>query len=135
VEKQLTVLGDELEPYGAALIGITFDDVNQVAIIVLQSDFADYDPLRSRLLERTAGLSVALRPGCFSREELSAGRQRLEARDFHPNAKDVAIAWGLDPAFSGYSVTVADSAPEIAQALRDQLGPIVRVKLNKPQRL
>ncbi|WP_441290957.1 hypothetical protein ACSRUE_10960 [Sorangium sp. KYC3313] len=140
LQQRLELLNQEVEKVASSLIGITFDDEGKIAIVVFHTDFDGFDKLKSQLEGRVDPLHVALRPGCFPRERLAKGSSIVEARDWHPKAKSIGLTWGLDASFSGLSVTVDQSAPEVSAALERRLqeqglGDVVRVKRGQVQRL
>jgi hypothetical protein len=47
----------------------------------------------------------------------------------------VTLSYNLDPAFAGFDVIVEKSAPEVATALEQRLGSVVRVTLGEPDLL
>jgi hypothetical protein len=90
--------------------------------------------LQANLAQSVRPLAVALRPSCRTSEELSQARAVLQARAWHPKANNTPVGWHLDAAYSSYVVVVDDSAPEVAEALREKLGNRVLVSLGKPRR-
>jgi hypothetical protein len=135
VQKKLRVLEQQLKPVAASLVGITFEDESKTAIAVLYPSFDGYEGLQRQLAARIGPLNVALRPSCHSERELATAHAVLQARDWHPKAGATPVGWHLEAAYSAYVVTVDDSAPEVAQALRERLGDLAVVSLGKPRRL
>jgi hypothetical protein len=99
--------------------------------VVFHTDFRAYQELRGKLERTIAPLPVVLRPACYPRERIEAARQLLERADWHPRARAFRLASHLDPSISGFVVTIDSSAPDVAQALEQRLGPLVRVRLGK----
>jgi len=121
-----------LSAYAAWKLGFYPDDDRKAVVVVFHTDFSAYEELRGKLERTLAPLPVVLRPACYPRERIDAARQTLERADWHPRAKAFRMAAHLDPASSGFVVTIDSSAPDVAQALEQRLGPLVRVRLGKP---
>jgi sirohydrochlorin ferrochelatase len=134
VQEKLRVLDEELKPHAASLIGITFEDEPRTAVVVLYPGFTAYADLQAKLAPRVKPLPVVLRPGCHTAEALAEALEVLRARDWHPKAGTTPVGWHLDAASSAYAVVVDDSAPEVAEALRNRLDDRVLVTLGKPRR-
>jgi aromatic ring-cleaving dioxygenase len=134
MQSSVQVLDQELRPHESELIGVHFDDARKTAVVVFHMDVQGLDSLEAQIAERVAPLRVELRHGCYARDHIQAALAVLEARAWHPKAKATPIGWHLEPSFSGYTVIVDEAAPEVAEALRTQLGAIVRVTLGKPRR-
>ena len=119
----------ELQDWKAFIAGTDRDEQRDAMIVLLHQDFADYDGLE-RKLERVCGPhKIVLRPACHSRRSIEDARRVLDARDWHPQAKSTPMAWTFDTTFSGFSVSVDSSAPEVAKALEQRLGKLVRTRL------
>jgi hypothetical protein len=134
LQAKLRVLEEELKPYEPSLIGVTFENEPQTAIVVLYPDFTAYEELQAKLAPRVKPLPVALRPGCHTSQQLAEALTILQGRAWHPKAGNTPTGWHLDVASSAYAVVVEDSAPEVAEALRQKLGDRVHVTLGKPRR-
>lgn len=100
--------------------------------MVFHTNFTAYDEVRSKLQAVIAPLPVVLRPACYPPEQIAAAREILEKADWHPRAKSFRMASHLDPSFSGFVVTIDESAPDVATALEQRLGPLVESRLGKP---
>lgn len=135
IQRDVYLLDAALKPFAAELIGTTADHANQSLVAVFHTTFRDYEAVQKSLLEKIGSLHVVLRPACHSREESAAAEAVLSRRDFHPKAASVALSYGLDASFSGFDVMVQESAPEVADALKQRLGPLVRVELGSLHRL
>jgi hypothetical protein len=133
IQQRVEVLARELEAAGHPQLGTYSDPVERAAVVVLPQAFTGYAALRERLAARVLPLRVVLRPACYPREKIDEAQRVIAEQNWHPRAKEVAIAGHFDPAFSGYTVTVHESAPEVASALAERLGPLVRVRLGKPR--
>jgi hypothetical protein len=133
-ERNLHALNTALHDLEHALVGIALDHERRAAIVVFHTDFEDYESVRQRLVGRIAPLEVVLQPSCYARAKLADVEQLLLQGSWHPKAKDTRRGFWLDASFSGYRVTVDDSAPEVADALKQALGEQVRVSLGKPGR-
>lgn len=134
IQRSVSVLNGVLKDFERASIGSTLDNQHHAIIVVFHSDFHDYDRVRQRLVGRIAPLQVVLQPSCHSRAQLAEVEQALLEGSWHPKAKDTPRGSWLDPSFSGYRVTIDDSAPEVAEALKKRFGDLVRVSLGKPRR-
>ncbi|MDF3068012.1 MAG: hypothetical protein K0R38_3613, partial [Polyangiaceae bacterium] len=71
LQAKLRVLEEELKPYEPSLIGVTFENEPQTAIVVLYPDFTAYEELQAKLAPRVKPLPVALRPGCHTSQQLA----------------------------------------------------------------
>ena len=119
----------ELQDWKAFIAGTDRDEQRDAMIVLLHQDFADYDGLKQKL-ERVCGAQkIVLRPACHSRKSIEDARRVLDERDWHPDAKSTPMAWHFDARFSAFSVSVDDSAPEVAKALEQRLGKLVRTRL------
>lgn len=126
------VLQQELAPYASSTLGFYPDDVLQAVVVVFHTNFKAYDEVRRKLEAVVSPLPVVLRPACYPPERIADARETLERADWHPRAKSFRMASHLDPSFSGFVVTIDASAPEVATALEQRLGPLVKVRLGKP---
>lgn len=133
-QEKLRVLDEELKPYAASLVGVTFENEPETAVVVLYPSFTAYEELQAKLAPRVKPLPVVLRPGCHTAEQLAEALAILQGRAWHPKAATTPAGWHLDVASSAYAVVVDDSAPEVAQALREKLGDRATVTLGKPRR-
>jgi hypothetical protein len=132
VREAAATLEQELSAYEAWRLGWYPDHVRHAVVVVFHTDFSAYEDVRQKLERAVAPLPVVLRPACYPRERIDAARQTLERAEWHPRAKAFRMASHLDPSISGFSVTIDSSVPEVAQALEQRLGPLVRVRLGKP---
>lgn len=127
----------ELENWKASVAGTYLDDHRRALGIVLHRDFADYDALQQKLEPISGPLKVVLRPACYSRKEIENARRVIDAKEWHARAKDTWMISHFDASISAFSVSVDDSTPEVAKALEQRLGKLVRTRLGKmamPQR-
>lgn len=134
IQSRVATLNTELQGNAASLVGIDFDNERRIAVVVFHQDFDAYAEIQRRLSERMSPLVVELRAACRPRSEIDEALNVLKARDWHPRAKQTPLGWHLDAAFSGYVVTVDDSAPEVAATLEAKLKDAVFVRLGKPRR-
>jgi hypothetical protein len=125
-------LDRELAAYEAWKLGAYPDRVLEAVVVVFHTDFSAYEEVSRKLERVVAPLPVVLRPACYPREQIDAARRTLERADWHPRAKALRMASHLDPSISAFVVTIDQSAPDVARALEEQLGPVVRVRLGKP---
>lgn len=79
---------------------------------------------------RPSEIQVDVRPGCRSKAVLVRTSEAVERRDWHNEATDVPIVFGLDPASSTVRVTVGDNRQDIAQSLRDRYQDVVTVTVS-----
>ncbi len=122
----------ELENWKGKYFGTYLDDDRQALVIVLHTDFADYDTLRQKLEALASPMKLVLRPACHSRQRLDEADVVISKMEWHPRAKLVPMVVRPDASFSGYAVSIDDSAPEVATALEERLGDVVRTQLGKP---
>jgi hypothetical protein len=134
IQRGVYALAAELKPFEAEMIGTTIDYEAEMMVVVFHTTFRDYETVRTRLLDKLGPLQVALRPACHSREQIAEAEAGLSRRDFHPRAASVALSYNLDPAFAGFSVMVQESAPEVAEAVKQRFGPMVRVSMGSLNR-
>jgi hypothetical protein len=133
MQQRVEVLANELKAFGGLQLG-TYSDANErAAVVVFPQEFTDYLALQARLAPRVTPLRVILRPSCYPHVKLDEAQRVIAELQWHPRAKSVPIVWHFDPSFSGYTVTVHDSAPGVAAALSQRLGPLVQVRLGKPR--
>jgi hypothetical protein len=125
-------LDRELAAYESWKLGAYPDHARKAVVVVFHTDFSAYDEVHRRLERVVAPLPVVLRPACYPREQLDVARRTLERVDWHPRAKALRMAWHLDPSSSAFVVTIDPSAPDVARALEQRLGAVVRVRLGKP---
>jgi hypothetical protein len=123
----------ELENWRASVAGTYLDDQRRALGVVLHRDFADYDALRQKLEPISAPLKVVLRPACYSRKEIEEARRIIEEKEWHPRAKATWMLSHFDASISAFSVSVDESTPEVAKALEQRLGKLVRTRLDKLQ--
>lgn len=134
IQRSVFAVNSALQGFERANIGQTLDHERHAVIVVFHSDFRDYDRVRQRLVGHVAPLEVVLQPSCYPRAKLAEVEQVLLEGSWHPKAKDVPKGFWLDASFSGYRVTIDDSAPDVAEALKQRFGDLVRVSLGKPRR-
>jgi hypothetical protein len=132
VRERGAVLQQELTPYASGTLGWYPDHVRQAIVVVFHTNFTAYEEVRQKLERVVSPLVVVLRPACYPPDQIAAAREVLERADWHPRAKSFRMASHLDPSFSGFVVTIDESAPDVAQALEQRLGPLVKVRLGKP---
>jgi hypothetical protein len=131
-QRQVEVLGSAVEQFEGDHVGTVFENDPNIAVVVMNQDFAQFGVLQKRLAGMIAPMTVQLRPACHSRAELNKAKEVLSARKFHPKAGSTAMSWYLDASFAGFVVHVDEAAPEVAAALRTQLGALIRVLPGKP---
>lgn len=134
IQRSVFVLNAALQGFESSNIGTTLDHGRHAVIVVFHADFHDWARIRQRLVGRIAPLEVVLQPSCYPRAKLAEAEQVLKEQAWHPKAKATRMGFWLDASFSGYRVVIDDSAPEVAEALRQRLGELVRVSLGKPRR-
>jgi len=132
VRERGAALQQELTPYASETLGWYPDHVRQAVVVVFHTTFTAYEEVRRKLERVVSPLAVVLRPACYPPERIAAAREVLERADWHPRAKSFRVASHLDPSFSGFVVTIDESAPDVAAALEQRLGPLVEVRLGKP---
>jgi len=121
----------ELVNWKPFVAGTYLDNRRRAMGIVMHQDFADYDGIRQKLEALNGPLKIVLRPACHPRQTIDEARRVLDLKDWHPRAKAIPMLWHFDAGISAFSVTVDDSAPEVAQALEQRLGDLVRTRLVK----
>ena len=109
------------------MAGTYLDDQLRAFVVVLHSDFADYERLRLKLEPISPPLKVVLRPVCYPRERIEEARAVLMARSWHTRASAVRTVWHFDARFSAFSVGFEEAAPEVVAALQQRLGKLVSV--------
>lgn len=134
IQQSVSVLNRALQDVERSSLGTTLDNERRAIIVVFHTDFQDYDGIQKRLVGQIAPLHVVLQPSCHARAKLAEVEQALLDGSWHPKAKDTRRGSWLDPSFSGYRVTIDDSAPDVAEALQHRFGDLVRVALGKPGR-
>jgi hypothetical protein len=117
----------EIENWKSSVAGTYLDDNRRAFVIVLHSDFAHYDGLRQKLEPISPPLKVVLRPACYSRQRIDEARSLLQERSWHPQAASARFAMHFDARFSAFAVGFENTAPEVAEALEQRLGQLVRV--------
>lgn len=132
-QQRVAVLNETLREAGGQELGLYPDHPNQTIAVVFPTTFKDYEAMRKRLAPRVFPLKVVLRPACFTPEQIEEARKVVHDLDWHPRAKKVPSAGHFDASSSAFIVTIHDSAPEVAAALKKRLGPLVRVRLGKPR--
>lgn len=132
-QQRLAALTETLREAGEPQLGLYIDHANQAAVVVFPTTFKDYEGMKQRLAPRVFPLKVVMRPACFTPEQIEEARTVLHDLDWHPRAKHVPNAGHFDASISAFVITIHDSAPEVAAALKERLGPLVRVRLGKPR--
>jgi hypothetical protein len=133
INARIVKLNDELDELDGWL-GIYSDEDLEAAVVVMHTSFSGYDALREKLTPIMPPLKVVLRPACHTKQHLEEAERVLHARSWHPRANDVRVAGALDVSFSGFIVTIDESAPEVGVALEQRLGSVVSVRLARPHR-
>lgn len=134
IQRGVAILNAVLEDYKQASLGTVLDNEHKAVVVVFHADFHDYDLIQKRLIGRIAPLEVVLQPSCYSRAKLAEVERALLEGSWHPEAAKTRKGFWLDPSFSGYRVTIDDSAPEVGSALAKRFDELVRVTLGKPRR-
>lgn len=134
VQRDVYALADALKVYERSQIGTFIDDREKRFVVVMHTDFKEYATAQRAVAGKVKSLEVVLAPGCHTRGEIAEAERVLLERAWHPAAKETSMGFSLNPAFSGYDVVIDESAPEVAEALRERLGALVYVSLGKPRR-
>jgi hypothetical protein len=124
----------QIEASGLPVVGTVIDHAQKRLVVVVEPEFKDWAIVPGKLSPAPT-IDLTMRPACHGRAERDRAEATLEQRSWHPRASNTPVSWSPDASIAGYSVTVDDSAPEVAAALEQKLGKLVRVKLGKPQRL
>ena len=124
------VLERELENWKGSWVSTYIDDRRQAVGVVFHTDFSDYDAIVAKLEPVMAPLKVVLRPACYSRQQIDEARRVIESGEWHPRGKGPMASY-FDAEFSRFAVTIDESAPEVADALRQRLGKLVSVTLGQ----
>ena len=129
-------LAIEYDPLGLQLtsgvIGMTIDHVKQLFLVVVDPAMIAIDELQRDLSAVSGELNVEVRAGCHSIEEITAARQIIRGRDWHPQVSKAAYAVYLDPATAAFKVDMAEADREVGNALSEALGEMVDVTYGPP---
>ena len=106
------------------VIGMTWDHVKQLFLVVVDPGVIAIDELQRDLLAVSGELRVEVRAGCHSIEDITAARQVLRGRNWHNKAM---YMFYLDPATGAFKVYMAEADREAGNALSEALGEMVDV--------
>jgi hypothetical protein len=128
---------EDLEgPLSRGYVGTAGDDATESLVVVVDPALVDMRDLTSKL-ETAAGrggVKVRVEAAKVSASELLAARQVIAARDWHPDACRVGMAFGIDAAACRYRVTFDRKNEHVARALEARLGDLVRIEWGTLQR-
>lgn len=127
-------MAEALKIHETSQIGTFIDDREKRFVVVMHTDFREYAAAQRAVAGKVKSLDEVLAPGCHTRGEIAEAERVLLERAWHPAAKETSMAFSMAPAFSGFDVVFDESAPEVAEALRERLGALVYVSLGKPRR-
>lgn len=133
VQRAVFAIGEAIARHQSSYIDTLFDPLQKRVVIVLHTDFSEYQALQQDLARKVIAVDVELSPACRTRDELARAERVLTERQWHPKAQETPMAWWLEGAFSAFSVVIEESAPDVAEALERKLGPLVRVSLGRPR--
>lgn len=115
------------------LVGRTVDYAAQEFVVVADPAHVDLAELQSELDANARGETrVRVQAGCHTAEELSDAARVLDARTWHPRARQTSYSGRLDARTSTFLVTIPKG--EVADALKARLGDLVSITHATPTR-
>jgi hypothetical protein len=123
-------------PLSRGYVGTAIDDDTQSLVIVVDPKLVNMHDLSTKLRAAagTDGVAVRVEAARVGVPTLIEAGEVIAARDWHPNASRVAMAFWLDPATCRYNVTFGKGSEDVAAALQTRLGDLVRIRWGAPQR-